>query len=277
MSFSTEPKPNYGVAEQVAPGINRIVANNPSMMTYHGTNTYVIEAEDGVYVLDPGPASDQAHLQSITDHLRGRAAGIILSHHHSDHFGLTPQLREALGVPVYAFEIPADDAFTPDVALKDGDEVAGMDALHTPGHASDHICLARSDGVLFTGDHVMSWNSSIVAPPDGNMASYVQQLRRLLERDDNLYLPGHGPPLPDPLPHTRQLLNHRERRERAILNALAEGSETAERLANRLYRKSHPHLAWAAQRNLEAHLEKLSHEGVVRQNGTGKWMLTDGA
>lgn len=273
MAFNTEPKPEPGVPLQVASGVNRMVANNPSKMTYHGTNTYLIEAEDGIYVLDPGPASDQEHLKYLMHFVGDRAAGIILTHHHSDHFGLAPQLRAILNVPVYAYEIFADDTFQPDHGLKDGEKVAGLAALHTPGHASDHLCLAMDDGTLFTGDHVMSWNSSIVAPPDGNMAAYCAQLERLLRRSDTLYLPGHGPPLSDPLPYTKRLLENRERREQAIISALRNGPVTAEVLSHTLYRKTDPHIAWAAQRNVEAHLAKLQHEGLVTQTATNEWLL----
>lgn len=273
ISFYTEPKPVIGEATQVAPGIRRITANNPSKMTYHGTNTYLVEGAEGIYVLDPGPSSDQSHLKRLLQLVEGAAVGIILTHHHSDHFGLTPQLRAELDVPVFAFEIFADDTFEPDVKLRDGDSVSCLQALHTPGHASDHLCFFRDDGVLFTGDHVMTWNSSIVAPPDGDMGSYCVQLQRLLSRDDKLYLPGHGPPLRNPLPYTQQLLRHRMTRENAIIQALSDHPQDEEQLANSLYRKSDPHLARAAQRNVEAHLIKLMHEGRVSQGPSRKWFL----
>jgi len=201
MPFHFEPMPERGKPVEVAPGVLRLVANNPTPMTYHGTNTYLIEGKGGVYVLDPGPANDEAHAKAIIEAVGVRAAGIIVSHHHSDHFGLVPYLQQVLNVRVFASASFADDTFRPDVALQDGDEVTGLQVLHTPGHASDHLCLGRDDGVLFTGDHVMTWNSSIVIPPDGNMGSYCAQLERLATRDDKLYLPGHGPPLADPIPY----------------------------------------------------------------------------
>lgn len=275
MSFYTESAPPRGEATTVAPGVLRVVADNPSKMTYHGTNTYIIETGEGIFVLDPGPADDQAHLSFLIALLDGRAAGIIVSHHHSDHLGLVPQLRSALNVPVYAYAAFADDTFIPEMPLSEGDEVAGMTALHTPGHASDHLCFARDDGVLFTGDHVMSWNSSIVAPPDGSMTDYCAQLRRLLERRDKLYLPGHGPSLYDPWPYTRRLLDHRERREREILDALAQKPASVQCLAAQLYRKTDLHLQWAAQRNVEAHLAKLRQENIVEQNAALEWTLLD--
>ena len=271
--FLTEPEPDRGKPVQVAEDVLRLTANNPSIMTYHGTNTYVIEMAGKCYVLDPGPANDQRHLQAIVECVGNRCKGIIISHHHSDHLGLTPQLRDKLHSPVYASALLADDAFYPDVALSDGDQVADLEVLHTPGHASDHLCFARGDGILFSGDHVMSWNSSIVSTPDGNMADYCNQLRRLAGRTDTLYLPGHGPPLADPIPYTRQLLEHRLQREKAIIVALSAGPQSAHDLATSLYRKTDRRLAQAARRNVEAHLEKLKSEGVVEPPDGGDWRL----
>tara|TARA_R110002020_G_scaffold475863_1_gene713341 strand:+ start:4781 stop:5566 length:786 start_codon:yes stop_codon:yes gene_type:complete len=257
----------------VAQNVLRVTADNPSVMTYHGTNTYLIDTDEGVYVLDPGPASDQSHLKWLVEYLGGIAAGIILSHHHSDHFGLVPQLKAELDVPVFAYEIFADDTFRPDVGLKDGDVVAGMKVLHTPGHASDHLCFSMDNGVLFSGDHVMGWNSSIVSPPDGDMTAYFAQLQRLLERSDTLYLAGHGPSVTDPLPYVRQLLNHRVRREQGIIEALQSGAITSKELASKLYHKTDPNLAEAALRNVEAHLLKLKSDVIAKQNAAGGWML----
>lgn len=265
--------PERGKPVEVAPGVLRLVANNPTPMTYHGTNTYLIEGKGGVYVLDPGPANDEAHAKAIIEAVGVRAAGIIVSHHHSDHFGLVPYLQQVLNVRVFASASFADDTFRPDVALQDGDEVTGLQVLHTPGHASDHLCLGRDDGVLFTGDHVMTWNSSIVIPPDGNMGSYCAQLERLATRDDKLYLPGHGPPLADPIPYAHELLANRRRRELAIVRVLGRGPSSVVELASALYRKSDPTIIWAAQRNVEAHLFKLRHEGVVSEAADNQWVL----
>jgi glyoxylase-like metal-dependent hydrolase (beta-lactamase superfamily II) len=266
MAFLSEPLPERGVPIPVAPGITRIVADNPSVMTYHGTNTYLIEADDGFVVLDPGP-DDKGHLDDVLRATGGRVSAIPLSHTHADHLGATAALKAQTGAPTSAFRVSADPEFGADVLLDDGDTAAGMIAIHTPGHASDHLCFARPDGIIFTADHVMSWSSSIVSPPGGNMADYFESLRRILARDDRLLLPGHGPPLPEPKAHVRALLDHRVKREAAILLALEVGPQGTWDLVDRLYSKTDPWLRRAAERNVTAHLLKLQAEGRVKQKG----------
>jgi len=266
MALLTEPVPPYGEVLPVLPGISRIVAANPGPMTYHGTNTYLIEGEDGLSVLDPGP--DQAeHVARIVKAAGGHVARIILSHTHPDHLGAVPALKAATGAPVYSFHRSQDPSHTPDHPLHDGDMVAGWTALHTPGHASDHLCFARADGVVFTADHVMSWSTSIVSPPHGNMADYFASLRLLLARPDTTYLPGHGPPITDPHPFARALLAHRAQREAAIANALLSGAKSPAALVEALYSQITPNLRAAAQRNVIAHLHKLRDEGRAVEDG----------
>lgn len=265
--FLTEPEPDRSQPERVAGGVLRIVANNPGKMTYHGTNTYIIDTSDGRFVIDPGPAEDSAHLDAIVAHMGPDPAGILVTHHHSDHFGAAPALRERTGLPVYISRAFPDDAFEPDGFLEDGQIIAGMTVLHTPGHASDHLCFARPDGVLFSGDHIMSWNSSIVSLPDGDMRDYCTQLERLIARDDRICLPGHGPVLRDPKPYAERLLGNRMRREAEILAYLAHTPGTPHSIAAAVYRKSDPHIAMAAERNVAAHLKKLLAEGRVVQSG----------
>ena len=270
MAFLTEPEPVRGAATPVAPGVRRVVAGNPGPMTYHGTNTYLLDTPDGLAVLDPGP--DRAeHVQHVLD-----AAGdekielIILSHTHHDHLGAVAALKRATAAPVAGFHTSAEPNFAADIKLGHGDTIAGMTALHTPGHCSDHLCLAVVlDGVetLFSADHVMSWSSSIVSPPDGNMAAYFASLKMLLERRDAVYLPGHGPKLPDPHPLVRALLTHRQMREHAIEAALREGAASTVALRERLYSQTDPRLRMAAERNVLAHLIKLQAEGKVSWDG----------
>ncbi|MGC8203894.1 MBL fold metallo-hydrolase [Aliiroseovarius sp. PTFE2010] len=251
----------------MAEGIQRIVANNPSKMTYHGTNTYLIDSPDGRFVIDPGPVEDSKHFDAILENLGPNPAGILVTHHHSDHFGAAPSLREKTGLPIHASRVFADDAFVPDGLLEDGDVIAGLTVLHTPGHASDHLCFARADGVLFTGDHIMSWNSSIVSLPDGDMRDYCDQLERLIARDDEIYLPGHGPVLRDPQPYAQRLLGNRMRREAEILAHLSKTPDTIKNIAATVYKKTDPHIAMAAERNVAAHLDKLLSEQKVVQDG----------
>jgi glyoxylase-like metal-dependent hydrolase (beta-lactamase superfamily II) len=268
MPFLTEAEPPRGVPLDVLPGIRRIVARNPSVMTYQGTNSYLIAAEDGLSVLDPGP-EDAQHVRDI---LAGAGAvpirRILLTHTHNDHFGAVAALQAATGVPVHAYRQSAKPGFTPDVPLGDGDTVAGLTAIFTPGHAADHLCFALRDGprkLLFSGDHVMSWSSSIVSPPDGDMRAYYHSLERLLDRDDDMYLSGHGPVLPEPRALVRELLGHRQRREATILRQLEQQDWSIAALAARLYAKTSPFLKVAAQRNVLAHLLKLAAEGRVME------------
>lgn len=272
MAFLKEAEPERGVALAVLPGVSRIVADNPSLMTYHGTNTYLIEADGGFVVLDPGP-DDAGHLEDILRATGGAVSAILLSHTHSDHLGATAGLKARTGAKTYAFHLSADDAFIPDVLLRNGDSAVGMTAIHTPGHASDHLCFAFRDGILFSADHVMSWSSSIVSPPGGDMADYFRSLELVMERGDRLYLPGHGPPLPDPVPYVGELLDHRIKRENEIAAALADGPSGTWPLVDRLYSKTDPWLRRAAERNVLAHLLKLQAEGRAKLTGE-TWSAT---
>ena len=269
MAFLTEAEPRRGVALPVLAGIRRIVARNPSVMTYLGTNTYLIEGPEGLTVMDPGPDDDQ-HVADILAALEGeKLARIVLTHTHSDHLGATAKLKAATGAEVYAYKISAKRGFTPDMPLDDGDVVAGLQAVFTPGHAADHLSfefLVPGTGkILFSGDHVMSWSSSIVSPPDGDMVAYYKSLELLLGRDEVLYAPGHGPLLPEPRALVGELLAHRQHREASILEALREREWTVADLAEHLYHKTDFRLKMAAQRNVLAHLLKLEHEGRVVQ------------
>ena len=265
MPYLEEPEPQYGVPHRVGRGVRRVVARNPGPMTYWGTNTYLIDMPDGVVVLDPGP-DNAAHVRAVLDAAGGQVSAILVSHAHHDHVGGLPALRAATNAPVHAWPSSANPAFAPDVSLRDGDHAAGLLAVHTPGHASDHLCFARDDGTLFSADHVMTWSSSVVSPPDGDMAAYVGSLRRLLARDDRRLLPGHGPPMEDPRSYIQDMLTHRMAREAAILDQLQAGPRTVPELAGALYDKLNPRLQAAAQRNVAAHLEKLESEGRAVQS-----------
>lgn len=273
MPYLTEAEPMRGVARRLLPGISCITAANPGPMTYHGTNTYIIEEPDGIVVLDPGP-DDMAHVEAIMAATDGKVARILLSHAHLDHLGAVPALRTLTGAPVASFHLSADPGHSPDIALADGARIGQLRAVHTPGHAMDHLCFARDDGLLFSGDHVMAWCSTVVGPPPrGDMAAFFESLRRLIARDDRLYLPGHGPMLPDPQPHVQDLLDRRLSRERDIVEAVANGLSDPVEIAGSLYRKANPTLKRAAERNVRAHLFKLVGEGRVREAEADRYVV----
>ncbi|WP_297491882.1 MBL fold metallo-hydrolase [Acidocella sp.] len=269
MAFLQEPEPQRGVLLPVLPGIGRIVAQNPGIMTYHGTNTYLVEGADGLSVIDPGPPSEQHVADILAAAGDTKIVRIVLTHSHFDHMGAAPRLREATGAPVHAFHQSGLAGYTPDIALHDDTAFAGLTAVHTPGHAADHLCfqflLPDATKILFSGDHVMSWSSSIVSPPDGDMLAYYRSLRRVMARDDVYYLPGHGPKLPHPQELAAELLAHRQKREEAIIAAFHKQEWNVAALAFTLYDKADPALKFAATRNVLAHVLKLKAENIVTE------------
>jgi glyoxylase-like metal-dependent hydrolase (beta-lactamase superfamily II) len=260
----------------VAPGIRRVVARNPTKFTGWGTGTYVI-GEGDVAVVDPGP-DDPAHVDALLAGLAGETVRVVLvTHTHADHSPATAALVARTGATTYGFgphppgaddggEEHGDRRFTPDVALRDGDVVEGpgfrVEALHTPGHISNHLCFAeRTRGVLLTGDHVMGWSTTVIPPPDGRVADYLASLRRLLDRTEARYLPTHGPPIDDPVPYVAALLEHRLDRERQILAELSAAPRTIAELVATLYADVRAELHEPAARSVRAHLVKLVEEG----------------
>jgi glyoxylase-like metal-dependent hydrolase (beta-lactamase superfamily II) len=275
MHYLTEPEPLRGEAAEILPGIRRIVAANPGPMTYHGTNTWLVEEPEGIAVIDPGP-EDPAHLDAVLAAAGGRIARILLTHGHRDHMGNLAALRRATGAPVWALAAEA----APDGRPEDGAGIGGLVAVHTPGHAADHLCFARPGEVLFSGDHVMGWSSSVVIPPPhGDMSAYLDSLRRLLARDEASYLPGHGPAITDPRPHVAALLERKLDRERQVLDAIAVGRADAAAIVGRLYAVQ-PKLRRAAELSVLAPLAKLEAEGRVLSEGSeggGTWRLAGAA
>jgi len=265
MAFLSEPEPPRLIPTEIRPGLRRIVAPNPGPMTYHGTNTWLLDGPDGVTVIDLGP-HDPAHIAAIA--ASGRVARILLTHTHPDHLAGAPALRAATGAPIHGWGTPWAADFVPDHPIAHGAQIGQLTALHTPGHASDHVCFALPGGIVFSGDHVMSWSTSIVSPPDGDMAAYMASLRLLLGLPGTLYLCGHGPALPDPLKLVRAMLLHRAGREASVAAALGDVPRTEADFLALLYGGLAPHLAGAARRTVLAHLLKLQAEGrAVRDNG----------
>ena len=222
-------------------------------------------------MLDPGPEGHPEHVEAILRATGPNLALILVSHTHHDHVGAVPALQEATGAPTVGFRVSGSDTFEADIKLGDGDMVAGMQAIHTPGHASDHLCFAlrAKDGtaVLFSADHVMSWSTSVVSPPGGDMRDYFASLRLLQERSDDVFLPGHGPTLPEPRELVREMLTHRMMREQAIAKRLSEGAAGTFTLMDTLYSQVNPRLRRAAERNVLAHLLKMEAEGKVVRDG----------
>lgn len=298
--FDTRFEPRHGEAVTVAPGVQRITAPNAGPFTFHGTNSYII-GEASVAVLDPGPM-DERHFAALTAALEGRRVShILVSHTHIDHSPLAARLAAATGAPVLA-EGPhrlarplfagetnplaesCDADFRPDVALADGDPVFGegwtLKAIHTPGHAANHLAFAlEGTGIVFSGDHVMAWATSVVAPPDGAMRDYMASLDRLASRKDRLYLPGHGGPVDEPGSFVRALRAHRRMRSQAIVERLASGDRSIAAIVKALYRDTDPRLHGAAALSVLAHLEDLVEQGVVASDGrpalSGAYRLSD--
>jgi glyoxylase-like metal-dependent hydrolase (beta-lactamase superfamily II) len=284
--FLREDHLPHGAVQDIEPGIRRIVCANPGPFTFRGTNTYLIGRGE-VAVLDPGPA-DSTHLAAILRATAGeRITRILVSHTHRDHSPGAAALVAATGAatfghgphvtPPEAGGEGGDHAFRPDIALPDGAMVESDDwrvtALHTPGHCANHLCFALENaaapGILFSADHVMSWSTTVVSPPDGDMAAYMASLAGIAAREDRLYLPGHGPPLPDPAPFVAALAAHRREREAKVFHALRDARRaTAADLVPPVYGPElNPKLVPAAARSLLAHLIKLAAEGAAAPDG----------
>ena len=261
-SYLREPPPPRHRSLPVLPGIARMVADNPGPMTYHGTNCWLLDGPAGRVVIDPGP-DDPAQTAAIL--AGGPVAMILLTHAHADHADGAPALARATAAPVVAH---LGSRLAVDRRIGDGEAVGGLRALHTPGHASDHLCFVHPSGALFSGDQVMGWSSSVVGPPDGDMAAYLASLDRLAAGAHGPYLPGHGPVIDDPAPYLAALRAHRLAREAAILEALAQGPTEPGALLARLYPGLAENLRGPAARTLAAHLSKLADEGHIRLAGT---------
>ena len=289
--FSLEFIPAHGQAVPVAEHVQRITVNNPSPFTFHGTNSYIV-GDRSVCVIDPGP-EDEAHFNALMAALSGReVTHIVVSHTHKDHSPLSRRLKAATGAVIVAegphraarplhdgeanpFAESSDLEFVPDIMLADGAALDGdgwqLTAIATPGHTANHMAFALDrDGIVFSADHVMAWATSIVAPPDGAMADYMASLERLLERDDRLYLPGHGGPVQNPAAFLRGLRTHRRMRERAIAERVKAGDRKIADMVKIIYRATDTRLHGAAALSVLAHLEDLTARGVVTTDGPAR-------
>lgn len=274
-----------GLPEELSPLVRRLVAPNPSPFTFTGTCTYII-GRGRVAIVDPGPTSAE-HLAAMLAAIAGETLeAIFVTHTHRDHAPGAKALKEATGAAIVgcAPHVPIrDDSsgrldashdmdYAPDVVMADGDvhAVAGfmLEAVHTPGHASNHLCFAlREENTLFCGDHVMAWSTTIVAPPDGAMGDYMASLEKLGRRDEAVFYPGHGAPLTQPRAYMRALAHHRRRREQAILREIAREGLAIPALVDRIYVGLDERLKQAAALSVLAHLEDLVARAEVDAGG----------
>jgi glyoxylase-like metal-dependent hydrolase (beta-lactamase superfamily II) len=269
----------YAKLETLEPGMARVLAHNPSAFTYYGTQTYLV-GEDEVAVIDPGPDLPE-HLEALLLAIGGRqVVAIMCTHTHRDHSPAARPLANVTGAPIIgcaplALEAAgprADEAFDgdykPDRALQDGEslEVNGRQliAVATPGHTSNHLCYAFGDA-LFTGDHVMGWSTTVVFPPDGDMAAYMASLEKLRRRDDRVYYPAHGPAVTNPKQYVRHLAGHRLQREKQILRLVGERPREIPDIVANAYPGLDPRLVTAAGGSVLAHLLDLEKRGLVMQ------------
>jgi len=271
----------YAKLEQLEPGIARVLAHNPSAFTYYGTQTYLIGADE-VAVIDPGPDLPE-HVDALDEAIGGRrVVAIMCTHTHRDHSPAAKPLADRTAAPIIgcaplALETvgPRADAsfdgdYAPDRMLSDGEELVvdgePVRAVATPGHTSNHLCFAYR-GALFSGDHVMGWSTTVVVPPDGDMAAYMKSLEKLRQRDDRIYYPAHGPAVTNPQQYVRHLVGHRMQREKQILALVGAHPMTIAAIVNGAYPALDSRLVAAAGGSVCAHLLDLERRGLVERAG----------
>lgn len=271
--YNGKPNFEYGVVDQLSVNIRRVICNNPGPFTFTGTGTYII-GRDEVAVIDPGPA-DETHIQALLEATNGeRIEHILVTHTHMDHSPGCALLKQYCDAPTYAYgphgsgEFGADLEFHPDILLTDKDQLRvgdlTLEAVHTPGHASNHLSFGLAqEQALFCGDVVMGWSSTIVVPPDGNMKSYMASLKLLMRRDDSVYYPTHGAPIDNPQLFVSALYEHRRERAQQVLDVLERGKASVGELVPVIYSELDPSMYPAAEQSLLATLEFLSEKGLV--------------
>ena len=275
-------------AEEVVPGVRRVMANNPGPFTFKGTVSYIV-GRGKVAIVDPGP-DDPAHIGALLAAVRNETVThIFVTHTHRDHSPAVPAIKAATGATVYAegphraarplhigehnpLDASADHDFAPDVQLKDGAVIAGdgwaIQGVTTPGHTANHMCFALRDrNILFAGDHVMAWATSIVAPPDGAMSDYMASLDKLAKRGEQIYFSGHGPAIKDASRFVNYYILHRKAREASILHRLGKGASDIPSIVRAIYIGLDPRLIGAAGLSVLAHMEDLVARSVVATDG----------
>jgi glyoxylase-like metal-dependent hydrolase (beta-lactamase superfamily II) len=295
-----------GRVDVIAPALRRVLAPNPGPFTFLGTGTYLV-GTDEIAVIDPGPA-DNTHLDAIiTACSSQRITHIVVTHTHADHspgatiVGCAPHPSDDRADPSADEVIPAppeveaarsalpreqhesvDRVYAPQQLLSDGDVISGtgwsLEAVHTPGHIANHLCFGWAEaGVLFSGDHVMRWSTSVISPPTGDMRAYLSSLDKVLDRPERVYWPTHGPAVTDPAEYVGALLAHRRERSEQIVAVLTQQPSTIAEIVDACYRGLDPRLVQAAGRSVLAHLLDLRESAIVAsvrdESGPSTWFL----
>lgn len=284
--FNLKHTPIIGEPEKLLDGLVVVTAPNASPMTFTGTRTYIL-GDTELAIIDPGP-NDPNHLDAILHVVAGRKVShILITHNHIDHSPLARTLSKFVNASVYAFgsahaaRMPImnmlddigggegiDEEFTWDETLRDGEKIFGagwtLEVIHTPGHLSNHLCFAwLEQNHLFSGDHVMSWASTLISPPDGDLTAFMSSLRKLQSRSENVYYPGHGAPLENAQEMLQYLLDHRAGREGQIISLLENGPKTVTEITAQMYKDIDKNLHFAAARNVLAHLIDLYEREII--------------
>ena len=289
ISFDTSHKPVIGSEERLEEGLSVITAPNASPMTFTGTRTYLL-GNDNVIVIDPGPDID-SHFSAVMNFLTGKnLTHILLTHSHVDHSPLSRRLKNETGATIIGFG-SADEARTDfmndlsstiDLGGEEGIDInlvldekvidgqilklngSLFEIVHTPGHLSNHICISwKQKNIIFSGDHLMGWATTLISPPDGDLGSFMKSLEKLALRKEEKYYPGHGKPIADPLAMVEAQLAHRREREKQILSSLEEGSKKPAEIVDQIYVDINPLLKKAALRNVLAHLIDLYERKAI--------------
>lgn len=282
-------KPPYAIAEPVAPFVRRVLCLNPSAFTYTGTQSYLVGSERELAVIDPGP-DDADHIAALVAGIGdAKVVAICCTHTHQDHSPAAAALSAITGAPIQGcspFNIfddgPRSDAsfdpsYQPEGMMGDGDSVGGdgwtLEAVHTPGHTSNHLCYALNGSqALFTGDHVMGWSTTVVSPPDGDMTAYMESLAKLYEREDAVYFPAHGPQVDKTRQFIRGMIGHRRQRENQIVKHMQNGIARIPDMVPLMYKGVDQRLWPAAERSVLAHLIDLERKGKATRSAD-EWAL----
>ncbi len=292
LELTQDKPPSYGIAQQISPLITRVLCNNPSPFTYTGTGTYLVGHRGGLAVIDPGPTMPE-HGEAIIKAAASRPiTHILITHCHSDHSPLADWLANKTGATTYGFgphgtgrkgppssgktlEAGADFTFTPQKILKDGEILKGADwtlrAIHTPGHTANHLCfLLEGENILFTGDHIMGWSTTVIGPPDGHMRDYIDSLQKVADLGADIMLPTHGPAIERPAAFVRGTIGHRRMRETQILKHLEQGPATINIMVKAMYKGIDKKLHAAASWSVFVHILALIEDERVCTAGEPK-------